>query len=283
MEVYTFDQALIKKLIDTGYQHISLENGEGKKIVATNPEKKNFNKKIEEIKKRLNMLPDGLYQVKANWNYGGAGAPDIFVVKKGNAPIDNATINFQTTPLKENSRSVENVLSYEVALQNIQKIAQLEAQVRELSKENTRLQLDLEELEKEQSVAPLSENGFASSVTSWLKEITPVLLPLADRYFDTENRKLGIKEREQFLQHEGRKKPQVVRPGTSRKKQEQKSVYPDLNNEEQLNQFFDELEKLNEEQFAQACETIKLENPELFALVELEFSEEEQQEETTTQ
>jgi hypothetical protein len=281
MEVYNFDAALIKKLTDTGYQHFTLETSEGKKVVPFNPEKKNSQKKLDEIKKRLTMLPDGLYQLKANWNYGGSGSPDTFLIKKGNAPIDTAQPIQQVVQLRENNRTVENVLSYEVALQNIQTIAQLEAQVRELTKENTRLNLELEEIEKAENEAPLSEGGLSSSVTSWLKEITPILLPLADRYFDTENRKLQVKERDQYFQYGQKKKAQIVNghvPRTRRTSPEQhtETNYPNLENAEEVNNFFDALEKLEDAQFEEACKTISEEHPELYKLVLVEFEEQEE-------
>ena len=280
MEVFNLDQALIKKIIDSGYQHISLSNSEGKKIISFNPDKKNFQKKLEEIKKRFALLPDGLYQLLLQWNYGG-GNPDIMLLKKGNQPVENINTPVIHKPQKTNLSEPVNVLSYDKALENIQTISNLEARVRELETENKRLLSECEELTKElEEGAPLGEGlELNNSVTGWLKEITPILAPLADRYFDTENKRLQIQEREQYFKYGQlqKKKPQII----PRKRPQQTSgtKYPDVNNEADLNAFFDELEKLNEAEFLEALKVIEVENPPLYALVYHEFLAEEEEEE----
>ena len=279
MEIYQFDQPFIKKLIDTGYQHISLSNGEGKKIISFNPQKKDFQKKIDEIKKRFAVLPDGLYQLLLNWNYGGAGSPDTFLIKKGNQPIESIQPAIITKPqvLKESN----NVLSYDQALENISTIANLQAINRELTNENIRLNKELDSLEselKEYENKPLSEgSGMDSQVGSWLKEIAPMLTPIADRYFDTENRRLSIQERDQYFKF-GKQKPRVKQRSQAPPPPQAKN-YPDPNDPDQLNKFFDELESLDENEFLQAMQIIKNENPALYEITEREFTNEENENE----
>ena len=276
MDVYNLDTPLIKKLTDTGYQHFSLCNGEGKKIVSFNPEKKNVTKKLDEIKKRYANLPDGLYQLLCNWNYGGAGSPDIFLLKKGNAPVENVNpVPGPNKPLRE--RNTENVLSYETALTNIQTIAELQALNRELTSENARLNKELDELETELTEfqnKPLSEGEPGGAMGKWLSEIIPVLSPIADRYFDTENKKLSIQEREQYYKY-GQKQPIKKGPTIVRKNPGPPNIpLPDINNPDQLNEFYDALEQLDENQFLEVCKVVNESNPELYKLIEIEFSQE---------
>lgn len=275
MEVYNLDQALIKKLIDTGYQHFSLSNGEGKKIVSFNPQPKDRDKKIDEIKKRFAVLPDGLYQLLVNWKYGGAGSPDVFLLKKGTQPIDQLPAPIKK-PLSERSQG-ENVLSYESALENIKTISELEAKVRELESENKRLSADLEDCEKELAEAtatPLGETGIQNNMANWLKDIAPMLAPLGDRYFDIEKKKLDIAEREQYYKYNPQqiKKPTIVRGRT--RPQTQQTRYPDVNDPEALEIFFNELDNLPEDQFNKVCEVVEKENPALYEIICAEFSEE---------
>ena len=286
MEVYTLDTALIKKLTDTGYQHFSLCNGEGKKIVSFNPEKKNTQKKIDEIKKRFANLPDGLYQLLCNWNYGGAGSPDIFLLKKGVAPVEQVlSAPGPNRTLKENKQ--ENVLSYETALQNIQTIAELQALNRELTAENLRLNTELDVLENELKVfedKPLSDGEQGGAIGKWLSEIIPVLSPIADRYFDTENKKLSIQEREQYYKYgpgqnqQQKKGPTIVRRGP---KQPVKNniPLPDINDQEQVNKFFDALEQLDEQKFIEVVKLVQEQNQPLYELIEIEFTNQEQTDE----
>jgi hypothetical protein len=287
MEVYKFDDALIKRLKDQGVRFIDLHNAQGEKLVPRNQNFKQLTAKISEVKTRLKSLPDGVYTLGAYYNANPQIKGDKFYIGKGNyknAVLAEAASEVIQPPAKRATRTEEsvNVLSYGEALKNIQEIAQLKATVERLESENAALRT--ENLELREELAEIDDGGNSDSITSLAEgfksifsPIAPLLPTLADEYFKLQHRKLTLEEAKQFAAF---KKQGLVNgngyTGGRIQKAAQRipaqpaapATLPDVNNEAELNKFCDWLDTLNDEQFNAQMDAVQQADATLFEVLQ---------------
>jgi hypothetical protein len=294
MEVYKFDDALIKKLKENGVKFIDLQNTAGEKVVPRNQNVKQLNTKITEVKTRLRSLPDGVYILGAYYNANPTILGDKYYIGKGKYQQTLLAENVpEVLPPAKRARATENesvnVLSFDQALKNIQKIATLEARIEILEKENAELKdknLKLLEELREAEEESGSGSGLAEGVKEIFGQFGPMLPTLADQYFQLENRKLNLQEAKTFAYMQerginlpgaknGAPKPQA-KPRVITKQNERQ--LPDVNDANALNDYCDYLETLDEEKFNTELDYVQQADPTLYAVLEQVFFGDEENE-----
>lgn len=286
--VYKFDDKFKKLIKDTGYKHIAMESPEGERIVSYNQPKQTIEKKFDEIRRRLNVLPDGFYKIMAQYNYSGKSKPDIFILQKGNPPKDqleeDAPVPVRTvTRRTPDEKSREEILSLPEALKRIEELSKLRvenanllAQVKQLQEENASLEAELEAMPE-----PNLAEAQTDPAMKWLENILPAVSPFFDKYFDLRNRQLDHLER-QYQQPVQQKKKVVVHSGRA-KQHPTHQEHPDnfaqfpINDENAINELLDEMEKLDDAQFEFVYTKMNRENPALAEIVHNEFFGEDEQ------
>jgi hypothetical protein len=265
MELHEFNKAFQTK-IKKSYKSISLKNQNNKTLVAYNIGGKPIDPKFKEIEIKLENSPSGVYYLHCQQNYGSKGEADIKAIKNGNPETlseGNPVIHYLPTPTS--NKVEDNFLSRDEAYKNMQEITRLTIE-NEILKQKVS---DLEtELEKEE---PLNEGG---AVKNWLSEIIPTVAPILDSYFTTKNREIDLKEKALFQQQPQPRQQQRQRT------QKTKRMWPNINDQKELNDFLNDMEDLTEEQFNQVLEMTKSEAPDLHNIILNEFvmSDEEENE-----
>jgi hypothetical protein len=281
IKTHVYTTTFLNSLLQSGFKSFSLTDMDGNRLVTLNNTKVLPKDKIKEIDNRLKISPEGVYKLNAQFDFSRNTKPEIYYLTKGKVDTSFLNENHEEQKpaiVKKNisEKTETNVLSLDSALTRIEELSQLRAENEVLKQRVKDLEIECEQLNAELEEQPetLSEDK-GNSFTNWLQTITPVLSPLADEYFKLQNRKLQLDEfREQktFYQQQQPKRKQTV------VKQQETSVYPDITNPEQVNGYFDELEKLNEKQFNEVCDFIKTDYPELYLLIEQEFYSPEENE-----
>lgn len=280
MKTHEPNKKFFDNLLENGFKTFSLLDMEGNKLVAF-ATKSNVQPqtKIKEITQRLHIAPNGIYKLLANFNYSTRTTPEIYYLNKGN--VDASYLNEQPIivqqPAQNNSKKEKpetNVLSLDSALTRIEELSKLRAEnevlkqrVKDLEIENTELLAELDEQPE------LSEQPQGDKFGNWLQTIMPTLSPLADEYFKLQNRKVRLEEAK-IMQGSRTPQPQKRVVKTTRK-----DVYPDINDPQQLEGYFAELDKLSEEEFNNVCDFISKDNPPLYAIIEQTYYAEEEEEE----
>jgi len=273
MITHTPDKAFFDDLIKNDFVSFQLKSMDGDLLVPYNKPNKSPEQQAKSIITRFKLLGDGVYQLYACYSHSHSLKPDCFYLAKGKIKTEQLTEQPTTQPMRQTKeeKQSQNVLSLDSALTRIEEISKLRAEnevlkqrVRDLEIENNDMQSELDELPE------LSEEKTGSDkVTNWLQTIMPTLSPLADAYFQTQNRKLAIEE--QKLQLNSRKKK------TIRKKTQMDSLnnYPNIHNDAELDSYFDMIEKLSDEDFEKLCGVLSIEHPELFEIVTDTFFEDD--------
>lgn len=184
-------------ICEQGFKHVKLLDLEGGVLVPGNAPKTPIGPKLKEIEKRLAKLPDGIYCLQAQDNYGVHYKPYKYYVGKGK--YNPADLSEEDDAPKKNGKKLvekngDHVLSYEAALKHIE-------DKKELEKQNELLKMQLAELT--QKVANLEsgeldeeedeEENFTDAAGGWLKEIIPSVIPVLDRHYDLEEKKLKFR------------------------------------------------------------------------------------------
>lgn len=284
-DTHEFDQKFKNMIKETGYKHIAMESPEGERIVSYNQPKTKIESKFDEIRKRLAVQPDGFYKILCRYSYGNQNKPDTFMIVKGNAKA-KAPLNEDQDdrrPAKRSKEEItrEEVLSLPEAMKRIEELSQLRVEnenlkgkIIEKDKIISELEDELDQLENE----PLDESApQGNGLMEWAEKTLPQVTPFLDQFFTMQNRKLDIREKE--LDMRAKKKPVIVNTRTRQNSQARTFMDIDLNNEAEMNEFFDTLEELSEDQFDKAYNTIADKRPELAQMIEEEFQLTEEQEE----
>lgn len=247
MESTIKDISELKPLIkEIGYLHATLETADGERIIAANQKKVPILDKLKEIEKRLKVCPKGIYRIGLRTTYGRGIKNDYYYINTGKeAGAEQPQPIIIREKLSE-SNSTTNVLTYDKALEYIQKIAELENENKFLKAENEKLKIDIAELEaEEEEEEKLSEQQ--TNDVNWLSSLFPSLLPIAERYFDIEEKKLQFQAVKFAKEIEPEKKSEnsLPKPGSG-----------------QYNNLLKELAELDESEFLNAINEIKKINPE---------------------
>jgi len=286
-----FNQKFKDELLDVGYKHVAMDSAEGERIVSYNQPAQKIQNKFNEIQKRLRVLPDGYYRIYCTYSYGSKAKPDMFLIKKGKVsdetlqepikPQEHAII-----PISKEQIKREEILSLEQALTRIEQLSRLEMEnsvlkdkVKQQADELLELESELSEMEEKQ---PLADNGM-NGIGGWLKEIAPVLAPIADQYFELEKQKVALAEKR--FHHQQKKQPIIVRNQRQRQQPKKPTLQEiimsiDVNNEDVMNRLYDELDEMEEDNFNATLKQIESLRPDVAELIIDEFGLVEEEEES---
>ena len=198
-----------------GYKLAALENSKGERVQPFNKITVSLTKQFDTITNRLksDLFDDGLYYVLLSQSISKSKNADRYPIVKGKLTADdlkehtNPVNIIHTTPAQE-------VLTYEAALNYQQTISDLKNEISLLKLERTNL---MEQLQEALDENELSENTQPSEnmMQTFLKEAMPSVMPVLDRYFDLEEKKLNL------LELKANKKPTqrktVFRPQTEKR------------------------------------------------------------------
>jgi len=278
MELHKFDNKLFQTLKGVGYQSIQLRSFDDDIIVTYNTPKQTIAKKIDEIKNRFVVLPPGVYKLYAMMRHGAKGKADVFLIEHGNIDA-NKYLNERPQPVQIKEEQ-PHVLSYEEALKRIEELAGLKAENQSLKIEieilraqNLELQQEIEELETE--TLQESKPGFN------LQDFATSVLPVLDRYFDNEEKKMQLKEKQ--LQAPGRggyySQPRQAQPQRRTRESSQENNIFDRNNPQHIEKLVSHLDTLEDEQLNNELQAIQSQDAELYEyLISILFEEEEEEE-----
>lgn len=258
--------AVAKIVREQGYRYCCLLSSTYQTIVPFNrPGKEKIEAKITEIKKRMQALPDGLYYVMCKNSFTPSVQGDNYPVIKGNVQVSEGTPQAQPgitvqAPAPVIMGDPSKVMSYTEALLLTQENATLKAEVQFLKAENVRLNAELAA-----KTTALSEAGDKPMWQEWADNTLPSILPIIDRYFDLEERKLQVKEKELGRNGNGSAKPQANRP-----LQVPKPGTPEFE------EFLNWMEGLQEQQFNNVMMYLYKTHPDVYEICYDEFYEEEE-------
>lgn len=255
------------------YRLIKIEDVNGREIVNYNNPSTDIKKHFAHALKRFNsdLIPDDYYYFCLSLTARKAKDPDKFLVKKGNPTQDQPAKHIQTPTSKNDLITVSAALDYITQIANLKNdVTRLELENKQLKEECAELSADLEELEAEKGEG-LSENKTSGTV-EYLKETSPALMALADRFFEMQDKKISLENRKLDLgynptpQQKSAGKEQVKRPKPTVKTfetgSEQHLQYIRLlyNNDktDQLNKELDKLEQQAPEQYEAICNELNL-------------------------
>lgn len=252
------------------YKLVKIEDLNGREIVNYNNPITDIKKHFAHCVKRFNseLIPDDYYYFCLSLTARKAKDPDKFLVKKGNPQQDQPTKPIQQVQTKNDLISINAALDYITQIANLKNdIVRLELENKQLRQECAELSEEIEELEEKNG--GLSETK-PNDTLEYLKETSPAIMALADRFFtmqdkklDLENKKidLGIKTQQptQEKQNVKRAKPNVKQFETG-SEEHLKYIRFLYNNEkpEQLEKELDKLEASHPEQYEIICTELNL-------------------------
>lgn len=265
MKTYSIPQ--LKKLAkEQGYKLAALENNQSERLQSFNNLKTTLDKHLNVITSRLNseLYPDGLYYVLLAQSINKTKAPDRYPVVKGVLKPEHLEEKPTVTIIE---KPAENVLTWSSALEMQAKISELTGRVKQLEFENNLLQSELDAIEEAEETEGLSE--AKSGTQMFLSETLPSLMPILDRYFQNEDKKLDLERLK--LQQKTKSKIQPQRKPIQVGSQEHLNIiehYYNTKQDDKLSRELDRLEQANPELYKQVCTQLGF-----------EFEEEEEEEE----
>lgn len=275
----TFSEADIRKMFkQQNYKYASLLNSDGKSVVTYNTESNPKIKAIDKVNEafeRLKILPDGLYTFQFANSKGRNLAPDQFAYLKGNLALDETGKGhpfhiIQQAAQTPSKNDYDKVLSYPEVIALQLELTTVKFNLQSVNKELDKANATIAALEKE--VAELEAKGLGedTSPVKWLENVIPHLMPVADRYF-------GIQERKLDLQEKGMQRPKP-QPKPQQKK---RRPLPEIGSPE-FEKWLDHLGELTDEQYQKAMFEIKQVSEDHYNAIvaQLEGEEEEENENT---
>lgn len=275
-KIYKFPElkALAK---EQGYKLACLEDKNQTRIQSNNPLTLKVDKQLDILESRLKneIYPDGIYYVCLAQSITKTRNPDRYPIVKGKykATNDELSENNKPTIIHQITPSVD-VLSYESALAMQGEIAELKAEKAQLLYENEILGQKITDLEAELKESEgLQENSAPSNTQKFLSELFPSVLPIAEKYFETENRKIALEEKKlqnRFTQvkNDPAKKTErkIIEPGSDEHLLLIEQLF-NTDQDEKLNIQLDRLQAVDKAKHDEVCERLG---------IDLNESEEEQ-------
>lgn len=195
MKTYTIKE--LDKIFDEGiYRYIALYNNKDEVLVRYNPPSMSAKEGWKKVRKRLlaKGLQDGFYVVKGKSSPDTKVTPEEFGVKIGKTEEKDLPPAQLADPPKE----AEHVLSYAEALKANKEISDLTARVSQLEMELEQKDKEIEELEEELKVSDaevtLAESMKVGNGQQYVEDLMAAAIPIADKWFELENRKMAFKE-----------------------------------------------------------------------------------------
>jgi hypothetical protein len=202
MKIYKINE-LKPIAISNGYKLAALEDANGKRLVPFNKPNVKLEVQFKAFEKKLasELQPNGLYYILLATQLNASKYADKFAVAKGK--VNPEEINEQANSNRNNQTilhvKAEEVLSYDQAFKYIQEIAELKNEVAILKLENQNLQTQLDEVELDEDEE--KGNNNPNNIISYLKDTAPLLIGLADKYFEQQDKRLLLEEKKLNLQN----------------------------------------------------------------------------------
>lgn len=290
LKIYKKFSEVENELKRLGCKHVKLQNLEHQDIIAFNQPKKPVAPKIAEIKRKISVLPDGVYCIICQDRFGkNVHATNIYF---GKGEYDNS-ISEEVKTHREETPS-ENLLSMDKAMEYVKENSELKAENTILKKQVEDLTRDLSEAEAEivsleqANEAILNEepahNPF-SGLSEFMKELSPMIPGLADRWFESQKDNNDYKKAKLLLEH-GYELPGAVKKangaaGNGTTKTLNRVARPGT---KQWPEYCQAVLDLSERDFQKHMALVKKQYPEIYeplcAAVYEESGEEEEEEET---
>ncbi|OUV99033.1 MAG: hypothetical protein CBD16_09065 [Betaproteobacteria bacterium TMED156] len=176
------------------YKHLGLFKSNGDSIVRFNSNSVTPQSRLEMIEKRLSspMMTEQVYLIKGKFNTQKDSITDDYYIINPQKENQTMSENFEIQQPEVNGNKVYslkegidiNTKLIKCELENVylkEKIEKLEENIKLLESE-------IDELENE----TLSEDKpLENSITSWLSEMSKIAVPIMDKYFDLQERKLN--------------------------------------------------------------------------------------------
>lgn len=176
------------------YKHLGLFKSNGDSIVRFNSNSVTPQSRLEMIEKRLQspMMTEQVYLIKGKFNTQKDSITDDYYIINPQKENQTMSENFEIQQPEVNGNKVYslkegidiNTKLIKCELENVylkEKIEKLEENIKLLESE-------IDELENE----TLSEDKpLENSITSWLSEMSKIAVPIMDKYFDLQERKLN--------------------------------------------------------------------------------------------
>ena len=262
MKTYSI-QELKKISQEQGYKICSLENAQGEKIQPFNvPTKTTLVKHLDTITNRLktDLYPDGLYYIVLNTYVANSKNSKKFPIVKG--ILNPEELKEQSKPVTTIIQQSHEVLTWDSAMKLHQELVELKSEVKRLEYENNLLQQQLEELETESE--SLEDAPAGNSILSYLKETIPSLMPIVDKHFELQERRLLLEELK--LSKAPHTPPQQKKPLQRTKivagTQNHLNLiehYFNTDNETRLNEELDKLQNVSEQLYNDVCKKLGIE------------------------
>lgn len=263
MKTYSINQ--LKKLSkEQGYKLAALENATGKRLQSFNKLTTKIDTQLSTIESRLKseIYEDGVYTILLSRTINNMQDPDRYQILKGVLKPEHIA---ETTPTPILNTKAEEVLTWSSALSMQQQISNLTAEVRQLKFENNLLQSQLDAMEEEETSLADSPGGateLKSGTQTFLSETLPSFLPIIDRYFDQEDKKLELKKLELSAKARAKQATQRIRKPIEVGSQEHMNIiehYFNTKQEQKLDKELDRLEAVNEALYLEVCKKLGFE------------------------
>ena len=255
------------------YKYVGVQDVNGNKIQPFNQYGVNVKDHLKKCFKRMESeaVPVGYYYFCFSNSPRQSQNPDKFIFKKGNVSQDMLSDNSKHF-FVQNGNTKQDLLSVQSALGYITQIAELKTENNRLAMENkalidenTVLKAELEEAERSaEAEEGLSDKGGMNGVGEFLKDQSPALMGIAERFFDLQEKKLDY----------------LTKRDLSRPKQNPASKKRILKMEIGSEQHLDLIRKLynagNDEKMNKELDKLEEKNPEAYQaiLTELNLNEE---------
>lgn len=229
----------IEKIVKKNkFAFVSLADRNGTQIVPYNNQARPLADRLSEIKNLADSLPDDYYVLRAkHYNNRNAHVHEFIVQIREPEKSENGQVQIIHVPVKESSTHVAtDVRTYQEALQDKQRIAELESTVQ-------RLQDQLAEYE----AAMDDEQALAEPSMGGLQEVVAPFMPLIEKYLEIQEKKVNLQQ-------------QQLQP--RRMQQQRQDPMQAL-----VEQWVNYLNTLEDEQFHAKLEEMKQVNPELYNIV----------------
>lgn len=217
------------------HKRVALFDKNGKKLVAWNSRSTPIEVRINEIQKRLESetTPTGVYQIHAK-HFGRDVEPAIYYVHVGEQAEALADIEIKTKSV-EIEQPNENLPAsiqkgqptWEMYNELFREKIELDYRIRELEKEVEDLEEDIVDLEDQvhdlTAEADAAPQGFLSdpNAQSFVQQSVQSLIPIADQYFEMQNKKLAL----EAMRINGAVPPQMQPPAQQPVQHPQQQMY----------------------------------------------------------
>ena len=257
MKTYSIVQ--LKKLSkEQGYKFAALENSQGKRLQSFNTMNVKIDTQLQTISNRLasEIYEDGIYTILLCRTIHTRQDPDRYQVVKGVLKKEEIPIS---APIVLEQKAAE-VLTWEGALKMQQEISNLKSEVQTLKFENNLLQSELDNIEDSEGLAEGEQKtaDLKSGAQTFLSETIPQFLPLLDRFFDMEEKKLNLRQ----LEIQSKRKPQQAqRKPIQIGSQDHLNIIEHYYNTDQDDKLSAELDKLEQKApdiYLQVCKKLNI-------------------------